>query len=76
MDKLTELIQEAKPLYKQRKRQKTMTTMVLGLSLPMIFTISLFQLYIGGSEVYIALENNTLQTKLLEDEFGLLGCNY
>ncbi len=76
MDKLTELIQEAKPLYKQRKRQKTMTTMVLGLSLPMIFTISLFQLYISGSEVYIALENSTLQTKLLEDEFGLLGCNY
>ena len=73
MDKLSELIKEAKPLYKQRKRRKTIAKTILTLTLPVIFMNSICQIYFEGNDLYLSLENNSLQTQLLEDDFGLLG---
>lgn len=75
MDKLTNLLQEAKPLYKQRKRRKTIAKMVLTLTLPVIFLSSICQIYTQGNDIYLSLDNHTLQYELSEDEFGLSGLN-
>ena len=72
MDKLSSLIKEARPLYKQRKRRKTLTKMILGITTPAILFTSIMQVYIQGSDIYISLDNNKLQDELLEDDFGFL----
>ena len=73
MDKLTDLLQEAKPLYKQRKRRKTIAKMVLTMTMPVIVMTSVCQIYLQGNDIYLSLDNNILQNELIEDEFGLLG---
>jgi len=73
MDKLSTLLKEAKPLYKQRQRRKTMAKLFLIISTPAILMSSVFNLYLQGNDLYISLENNHLQYELMEDEFGLLG---
>lgn len=72
MDKLTELFKEAKPLYRQRKRRKTIAKMIFTISVPALLLNSILQIYIQGCDVYVALENNKLQQELIEDDFGLL----
>jgi len=73
MDELTNLIKEAKPLYKQRQRRKTIAKLIFIFTTPAILMSSICNMYIQGSDIYFALENNTLQNELIEDEFGLTG---
>ena len=73
MDKLSDLLKEAKPLYKQRQRRKTITKMVLTLTMPAIIMTSVCQVYLQGNDIYLSLDNNILQNELIEDEFNLLG---
>jgi len=73
MDKLTDLLREAKPLYKQRQRRKTIAKMILTLSMPAILMSSVCQIYLQGNDIYLSLDNDSLQYELMEDEFGLLG---
>ena len=72
MDKLTELIQEAKPLYKKRKFQKKVLTTCFVLFIPILLTTGAVGLYNTGNEIYLSLEDNTLQQELIEDSMGLL----
>ena len=73
MDKLSELIKEAKPLYKQRKRRKTIAKLIVLTSMPMMMLTSVCHMYFQGNDIYLSLKNNSLQNELIEDEFGLLG---
>lgn len=73
MDKLTDLIKEARPLYKQRKRRRAITRIVLSICAPVFVFTSLLGLYLEGNNIYVALDNNTLQHELLNDDFGLDG---
>ncbi|MBR3604693.1 MAG: hypothetical protein IKL52_01540 [Candidatus Gastranaerophilales bacterium] len=73
MDKLTDLLKEARPLYKQRQRRKAITKMVLSITMPAIIMTSICQIYTQGNDIYLSLDNNILQNELIEDEFGLLG---
>ena len=72
MDKLSELLKEAKPLYRKRQRRKTIAKLILCMSMPVIMMTSIYQVFIAGEEVYISLDNNSLQTQLLYDDFELL----
>ena len=72
MDKLSELLKEARPLYKQRKRRKTIAKMIFVMSVPAILLNSILQVYIQGCDIYVALENNNLQQELMQDDYGLL----
>ncbi|MBQ8634718.1 hypothetical protein IJ425_01015 [bacterium] len=76
MDKLTDLLKEAKPLYKQRQKRKTIAKLTLMLATPAILMSSICQLYVQGNDIYVALQDNSLQNELIEDEFGLLGLKY
>lgn len=71
MDKLSDLLKEAKPLYNQRKRRKTIAKMIFTLTMPAILMSSICQVYLQGNDIYLSLENNSLQYELTEDEFGL-----
>ena len=64
MDKLTDLLKEAKPLYKQRQKRKTIAKFTLMLATPAILMSSICQLYIQGNDIYVALHDNSLQNKL------------
>ena len=72
MDKLSDLIKEARPLYKQRKRRKTIAKMILSITMPVMLFASVCQIYLQGNDLYLSLENNILQSELLEDDFGYL----
>lgn len=71
MDKLSNLLKEAKPLYKQKQRRKTIAKMIFTLTMPAILMTSVCQVYLQGNDIYLSLENNSLQYELVEDEFGL-----
>ena len=71
MDKLSNLIKEARPLYKRKKRQKTIAKLVFSITMPVILCTSIYQLNLEGNDIYVALDNNILQTELMEDEYGL-----
>ena len=73
MDKLTNLLKEAKPLYKKRQRRKTIAKLIFTITMPAILMSSMCHMYIQGNDIYVALENNILQNELIEDEFGLTG---
>lgn len=73
MDKLSELIKEAKPLYRQRKRRKTIAKLIFGICTPVILFTGVCQVYLMGCDIYMALNNNQLQNELLNDEYGLFG---
>ncbi len=73
MDKLSELIKEARPLYRRKKRQKAFAGMVLGVCVPVLIISSGYEIYSMGDEIYVSLLNNSLQKQLLTDEIGFLG---
>lgn len=70
MDKLTELIKEAKPLYKKRKIRKAVVKSILSVTLPAMLFSAMLQVYIEGNNIYLSLDNNKLQNELLQDDFG------
>lgn len=71
MDKLSNLLKEAKPLYKRQKRQKAIAKLMFCITTPVILCTSICQLAIQGNDIYVALDNNVLQEELLDDDFGL-----
>ena len=75
MDKLSQLISEAKPLYKTRKRRRIIATTLCLIAIPM-FTFTLFAtLYLEGNSICASLDDKTYQSEFLQDDFGLLGLN-
>ncbi len=71
MDKLSELIREARPLYKKRKRQRAVIFTTLALFVPFFVFTTCVQIYNTGNDLYTALSNNDLIATYFEDEFGL-----
>ena len=71
MDELSLLLKEAKPLYRQRQRRKTIAKMIFTLTMPAILMTSVCQVCLQGNDIYLSLENESLQYELIEDEFGL-----
>ena len=71
MDNLSDLLKEAKPLYRQRQRRKTIAKMIFTLTMPAMLMTSICQMYLQGNDIYLSLDNNILQYELIEDEFGL-----
>ena len=71
MNKLSNLLQEAKPLYRRNKQRKTMAKLIFIVSMPMMLLGSMVQLYTQGENLYFALETNSLQTELMENDFAL-----
>ena len=72
MDKLSELISQARPLYKQRKRRKTILVLLCAITLPAYMITNLTSLYMQGDAIYMSLDNNRIQNELLEDDFGIM----
>ncbi len=72
MDKLTELIKEARPLYKKRKLRKAIAKSVLSVTLPAVLFSAVLQICIQGNDIYLSLDNNKLQNELLQDDFEFL----
>lgn len=72
MDKLSNLIQEAKPLYRQRKRNKAVAKLVVLTAMPVMLLTGAMHMYTQGCDIYLSLENNYLQTELLQDDYELL----
>ena len=71
MDKLSDLLKEARPLYRQRKRRKAMAKLFVIMFIPAFLFSSAMYIYNEGTELYLSLNSNTLQKQLLEDEFAL-----
>ena len=71
MDKLSSLIEQARPLYKQRKRRKTIAKMLLSITVPVLIFGNIASLCIEGDQVYMSLENQNIQNELLKDDFGI-----
>ncbi len=71
MDKLSDLLKEARPLYRQRKRRKAMAKLFVIMFIPAFLFSSAMHIYNEGTELYLSLNSNTLQKQLLEDEFAL-----
>ena len=72
MDKLSELIKEAKPLYKTRKRTRAIAKMTLMFLTPVFVFYGMYQIYVTGNNLYVSLSQNDLQIELTTDEFNLL----
>ena len=72
MDKLSQLINQARPLYRQRKRRKTIAKLVFIITMPVFVIGNIASLYIEGDKVYTSLENNNLQKELLNDDFDFV----
>ena len=72
MDKLSKLIAQARPLYKQRERRKTIARMLFAITIPVFIFANIITLYVAGDEVYMSIENNKMQYELLQDDFGIL----
>lgn len=72
MDQLSELIKEAKPLYKRRKRIKQTCLGLVLLFVPIFGLTNVVNLYNYGNDVYISLNNNELQKELMFDDMKLL----
>jgi len=72
MDKLSNLIQEAKPLYFKKKRQKRILNTFIVLFIPFMMCLGAIGIYNTGNDIYISMENETFQQELLNDNMGLL----
>lgn len=72
MDKLSNLIQEARPLYKRKKRQRAILKATFMLLVPVIVGFSALGLYTTGNELYLSMEDNSLQQEIINDDMGLL----
>ncbi len=73
MDKISELLQEARPLYKTRKRNKAIAKVFLTISVPVFLFTSVFGIYTMGDDIYVSMNNNSLVEQLLLDDYGLSG---
>lgn len=71
MDKLSELLKEAKPLYKKRKRNRTIAKIILSLSLPVFCLTGLYELSVIGDNIYLSMSNENYQQELIDDDFGI-----
>ena len=72
MDKLSELLKEAKPLYQKRQRTKAITKLTLLACIPVFLFISVYEVSLEGNNVYMALSYDNYEAQLLSDEFNLL----
>ena len=72
MDKLSELIKEAKPLYKTRKRNRAIAKLFFIFLAPVLLFFGIHQIYVAGNNLYVSLSQNDLQIELMTDEFNLL----
>ncbi len=71
MDKLSNLIKEAKPLYQKRKKQKkALVSMCLAI-IPLFLFTSFLNLYSQGENLYLALSSDDYAMEFLNDEYGL-----
>lgn len=73
MDKLNELIRQARPLYKQRKRRKTIAMLLFSFTLPAIIIANVASLYVQGDNIYVSMDKNQIQNELMDYESGILG---
>lgn len=71
MDKLDNLLKEAKPLYFKRKRRKALACALVILAFPILLLNTAIQIYNEGNDIYVSLNNNTLQNELIEDDLGI-----
>jgi hypothetical protein len=67
MDNISELLQEAKPLYFERKKHQIRNKIAIGVMLPMIFGTMLF---LGGN-FYNQIEFSLLNSNSVLSEMGL-----
>lgn len=72
MDKLSELLNEAKPLYKARKRNAAIVKMMCCFFVPVFICTSIVSLYSMGDDIYVSLNNDSYAEQLLNDEYGLI----
>ena len=72
MDKLSELLKEAKPLYQKRQRAKTITKLALFACIPVFLFFSAYEMCLEGNNVYMALSYDNYEAQVLSDEFNLL----
>ncbi len=73
MDKISKLLQEARPLYKTRKRNKTIAKVFLTITMPVFLFASVFGIYTMGDDIYVSMNNDGLAEQLLLDDYGLSG---
>ena len=73
MDKLSELLTEAKPLYRARKRNVAIMKMMVCIFVPMSLFMFAFSVCTMGNDIYVSLNNGTLAQEILEDDFVLIG---
>lgn len=73
MDKISELLQEARPLYKTRKRNKAVAKVFLTIAIPVFLFTSIFGIYTLGDNIYVSMNNEELAEQLLLDDYGLFG---
>ena len=72
MDKLSNLLKEARPLYKKRQRRKAVAKIVFTLCAPVFLSVAAYQICLEGDNIYMALSQDDFQVQFLDDEFGLL----
>lgn len=72
MDKLSELLQEAKPMYRARQRNIAIAKMMICLFLPVFVCTSIISLCSMGDDIYLSLNNDSYAEQLLNDDFGLI----
>ena len=72
MDKLSELLQEAKPMYRAQQRNIAIAKMMLCLCLPVFVCTSIISLCNMGDDIYVSLNNDSYVEQLLNDDFGLI----
>ena len=72
MDKLSLLISQARPLYKTRKRRKTIAKMLLGITIPVLLIGNFMSLCYEGDMVYMSLENENIQNEILYEDYDML----
>ncbi len=72
MDKLSLLISQARPLYKTRKRRKTIAKMLVCITLPVLIFGNFMSLCYEGDKVYMSLENDNIQNEILYDDYDML----
>ena len=72
MDKLSELIKEARPLYKQRKRNQSIAKAILTLTMPVMIFTGAWGICQEGDNIYVALEEQSFQEEFLNNDLGIM----
>lgn len=73
MDKLSSLLNEAKPLYKTRKRNKIILKTSLCTLFPVILLVFCIQICNMGNDIYLAMNDNSFQQEIINDDFDIFG---